>query len=274
MGSLPVLLLEYVAYMGALSLLAWRWERRSGRDAFGLVAAVAVGVLVVSGLGEGLGLPQTWALLAGAASASAVFVLVEAATDRFRLSLLEVLFVATAALLAFDGITQHAPVALGSRARQLVPMAGAIAAAVWAWELFAGLQVSRLTRRIGRDGRWALSYWRVGWQSDNAFPWPILLLFVPVVGLPLATTGVLSTTLLKDVALAILVARVTGSRSPAFLLLAAATLGAARLGVGYLVAGSAGPPLVETAAFIAALFWLRRKGFRAVFGAGAGRAAA
>jgi hypothetical protein len=271
-SSLPGLLLEYVGYMGALALLAWRWERRSGRDAFGLVAAVAGAVLLVLVLSETPGVPLWAALTAGATMAAGFFATVERATDRFNLSLLEVLFLATAALLAFDGITEHAPVALGVAVRGLVPWLALVTGLVWAWELWGGLQVSRLTRRIGRDGSWALAYWRMGWRSDRSFPWPALPLFLPIVGLPLATTGMLSTTLLKDVALAILLARVTGSRPPVLLLLMAATLGTARLGVGYLVAGSAGPPLVEAAAFIAALLWLRQKGFRAVFSRESGRA--
>lgn len=273
MNSLPVLLVDYVAYMGAMALVAWRWERRSGRDAFGLVAAVAGGILTVWALNDGARIPAWATLLVGGAVASVLFVCIEGATDRYRFSLLEVLFIATASLLLFDGVTQHSPVALDSNERHLTFALVGIAGLVWAWELLAGARVTRLTRRVGREGRWVIPYWRTGLTTGKGLRFLVLPLFLPIIGLPLATTGILSSTVLKDIALAILLARVTASRPPAFLLAITGTLGATRLLFGYFVVGSAGPPLVEAAAIIVGLLWLRQKGFRAVLGGVAERAA-
>lgn len=264
MSFLPWLVVQYVAYMGVLSLLAWRWERRTGRDAFGLVISLATAIAVVDAWAAG-GQISTWfALGAGAAVGALVFVAVEEATERLRFSLLEVLFLATSSLLVFDGLTEHAPIALGAARRGIVPFLVAAAGLIWIWEMASGGESAKLTVRIGREGGWAAHFWRNGLDRGRTLPVMILASFLPCIGLPLATTGILSSSILKDVAVAILLARVTGSRPPGFLLAASATLGVIRLLAGYFVAGSAGPPLVEGAAFVAGLVWLRQKGFRAV----------
>lgn len=266
MSSLPALLADYLAYMGSMALVAWLWERRSGRDAFGLVTAVSGGVLTVWALDEGTDITSWTKLLVGSAVASGLFVCIEVATDRFRLSLLEVLFIATVSLLLFDGVTQHSPVALDSNERHMTIELVGVAGFVWMWELLAGGSVSKLTTRIGRDGRWVIPYWRTGLTTGKSVHFYAIFLFLPIIGLPLTSTGILGSTILKDVALAILLARVTSSRPPAFLLVITGMLGAIRLLFGYFVVGSAGPPLVEATAIVVGLLWLRQKGFRAVFG--------
>lgn len=267
------LLIEYLAYMGSMGILAWRWERHTGRDAFGLVSAMAVSILVVQGLTEHFGVNVWISLSIGGACGAAIFCLVEFATDRFNFSLLEVLFIAMASIIVFDGLTEHSPVALGSLARSMPPYLVSIAVSVWLLEFFANSRMRRLTARVGRDGQWIRRYWRGGMQFASGLPVGVLLLFIPVVGIPLATTGLLSSTILKDSALAILLARVTGSRSSHFLVAMTASLGALRLLFGYFVLGGAGPPLVEGAAIIIALLWLRKRGFRGVMDRSYDRAA-
>lgn len=276
MANLLQLLAEYVAYMGAMALVAWRWERRTGRDAFGLITALVGGVLAASFLSDGLFLPPWLALTIGAIGASALFATTEHIFDRHDFSLLGVLYVVTASLLAFDGVTQHSPVAFEVGERGIVPALIVVTALVWSWEVFSGGGVAKLIRRIGYDGRWAISCWRKGLapHTETAGLVVVLALFLPIVGMPLSTTGILSATLLKDVALAILLARVTGSRPPGFLLAMVMSLGCARLLLGYLFSDSAGPPLVEAGAIIAALLWLRQKGIRAVLTEGKRRGTA
>jgi hypothetical protein len=264
LSILSWLVIEYAAYMGGLGLLAWHWERRTGRDAFGLVMSLAAAIVVANAVAGSARVSAWLALATGAAIGALLFVAVEEVTERLGFSLLEVLFLATSSLLLFDGLTEHSPVALGAAGRGVVPALVGVAALVWIWEAFSGGESARLTLRIGREGGWAVRFWRSGLERKRGLPVMILGSFFPCIGLPLATTGVLSSSILKDVAVAILLARVTGSRPPGFLLAASATLGALRLLAGYVVAGSAGPPLVEGAAFVAGLVWLRHKGFRAV----------
>jgi hypothetical protein len=84
----------------------------------------------------------------------------------------------------------------------------------------------------------------------------------------MTSTGVLSSTLLKDVAIGILLARLGGVRGLTILGAAAATLGFLRIAVSFALVNAAGPPLAEAAVFLVLFFWLRQRGHRTFWGEG------
>ena len=79
--------------------------------------------------------------------------------------------------------------------------------------------------RMGRNNRWAMEYWcsplpdgRIVLAATRAAAWIVVLT------VPMASTGLLSSTILKDVAIAILVAQIVSTRGVIVLLAVCTTL--------------------------------------------------
>ncbi len=253
-------------YLACLAWLAWRSERRRGEDAFHLVVVYAAGVWMVSMLVERLGVSSVLAVIAAAAP---VFFLEEWWSNRksFRPandhSLTQILVLASLALTLYDWATSHTAVSLpiqSGDARSLALTSG----------VFAVLGILLLDRtragallRLGVENRWAMEYWSRP-LPQRSFLWLALgfLCWLPVLTIPLATTGILNSTILKDAAIAVLIARVGSTRGPIILLAIALTLAGLRTAAGFAVLSNAGPPMVEAMVFLCMLLWLRYRSSR------------
>jgi hypothetical protein len=256
-----LLIAEYSVYMSSLGLIAWQTERATGRDAFALVPALAIGLVAAV-----LFPVPAWLGIAVVGPCCAVLSLLglEWLFRAWSLTLLEILVLAVAVLAAFDVVTHYAPLASGNGVRPVVFIAMAGAAIPWLQLLADRNSLRALATRLGVAGIWALRYWGQGEQKRTSRL--VLLLFLPAVVIPLTTTGVLSGTILKDSVLAMLFARVCSGRPPVVLLAVAVSAAVLRLGVGYFVATNLGPPAVEAGLYLGGLVWLRMQGFRVEMG--------
>ncbi len=275
--ELPIQIASIVAqnsaYLACLSWLAWRYERSRGADAFHLVVVYALGAWLLSAFTDKL-LPGPL-LHVGAVSMLAYLLDIWWGEAQPRAgegkSLVQVIVFASIALIAFDWVTSHTPISLpgGGDSRHLALLCALVA---WVLVLAANKTRAGMMLRLGTSNRWAVEYW------DRPLPaasYPIrvarLLCWVPVLTLPLVTTGLLSSTILKDVAIAILIARVAAARGPLIVLAASFTLSILRAAVGFAFLSNAGPPLVEIMVFISMMLWLRYRGSRTEWGEADGR---
>jgi hypothetical protein len=266
--------LQSLLYFASLSWLAWYFERSKGVDGFHLVIAYAMGALVIENL-IGRSIPCIWCVIAlGAITAWTV--------DYFwprlmvnpsgETTLVMMIAGAAVALLVFDWATAFTPLAAGQGARSIVVVASTVAVSCWIFIIVdAQFRRGRILR-LGRSNRWSVFYWarpepkgKAGYQVTR------LMLWFCVLGFPVASTGLLSSTMLKDVALAILMARVVGPRGPMVLFGMAIALSGLRTGAGYAVVSPLSLPLVEATVFVVLLSWLRYRTTRTAWSENVGR---
>lgn len=273
MTILVKIALQSAAYLVALSWLAWSFERTRGYDAFHLVVAFVSGVLVSTFAYE-RGLGAMVCVLLGSAVAFAV----DRGLGRLASGLLghggTVVMIATASLslLMFDWMTAYTPLTMATEGAELLTLA------TIAWCVGAAVVVAQGRTRLGRNLRlglhnqWAPAYWggSAGYHTAalaliSAVAWLSVLTY------PLATTGLLSSTLLKDVTLGILIARIVGSGHVLRLLGVCTTLATLRVGAAYLVTTPLALPIVDGAVFVALFLWLRYRSDRTAWKSHAAR---
>jgi hypothetical protein len=253
------------AYLASLSWLAWRSERARGDDAFHLVIAFASAVWFLSFLIDLNILPQFLVILISAALGMATDALWARMPGRIdsKYTLARVIVAASLALIIFDRATAGTPVALPVGSFGLRNPALLAAGAAWLGIIFHSRSRSGWLLRVGTGNRWAREYWsRPLPVSSDAIKVADYLCWAAVVTLPTATTGILSTTILKDVAISILVARVAAARGAMIVLYACLTLAALRAVARQAFVGNTGHPLVEATIFVCLLIWLRYRGSR------------
>lgn len=260
---------QNVAYFACLSWLAWSVERRQGVDAFQLVVAYAVGIWLVALSVEQFNLHVPAAVLMASAVAYAIndlwLNLFKHANSNY--SLVQAIVLASVALIAFDWATSYTPVSLPVRSAGALDFGLLCAFVAWAWVLLNIRSPLGMMLRLGTKNRWAAEYWGIPLAgSSMSLRACGLLCWVAVLTIPMATTGLLSSTILKDVALGILIARVASTRGPIILLAGCATLALLRTAVGFAFVSSAGPPMVEATVFLCLLVWLRYRGSRTPWG--------
>lgn len=274
LGTLGVLLgiaALSTAYVSALAWLAWVWYRRTGRDGFENVVSFVAGIAVVHWLSAGRGASAALSVLSGTVAASLVSAVLLRWAERTepadRTGLVGPIVVASIALLLLDALTSHTPVAL------------LLIGAAYPWLLLSVAVVLILTiglvlgsrygavLRLGQVNRWAVSAWcRPQPKPTIVFQLSLTLAWGLVIAIPLITTGVLTSTILRDTTLALLLARVAGPGRQLAILGTAATLASLRTATGFVFVGTAGPPLVEATIFVAILLWLRVRSFRTPWG--------
>jgi hypothetical protein len=257
------------AYLASLAWLAWRGERLRGEDAFHLVVAYAFGVWVLSTLVNHTGLHQLPAIIvAGAAAYLIDSVWLKPSRHKKSMSaVVQVIIAASLALIVFDWITSHTPVALPINSVQSRNVALVCAAASWMWIAIDSRNRSNVMLRLGLKNQWAMEYWSRPLPAPSKAQKLIALsCWVAVLTIPMATTGLLSATILRDVAIAILVARVASTRGPVIVIAACTTLAMLRVGVGYAFVSNLGPPLVEGVVFVCLLLWLQYRSSRSAWG--------
>jgi len=262
------IIIQTCAYLASLAWLAWRGERSRGSDAFHLVVAYAAGIWLLSLFIEKFALNEILAMVIASVVAYVI--------DRQWIkrpgdtgsneSLVQVIVVASLALIAFDWATSNTPVSLPIRSIGVSNAALLGALVAWTGILFASRSRASWIIRLGIRNRWAMEYWgrplptpSIGLSAIGVLCW------VTVLTIPMATTGLLSATILKDVSIAILIARVASSRGPKIIFAACITLAILRTGVGFFVLSNAGPPLVEATIFLCLLLWLRYRSSRTVW---------
>lgn len=256
---------QQTAYMASLSWLAWRSERASGDDALHLIIALGGAVWFFSFLIDLNFFPPVLVILMSAALGNAIDVFWTRSAghvDR-KYSLARVIVAASLALIVFDWATSHARLSLpsgGFGARNLALLAAGVA---WLGILIYSRSRPGWMLRLGARNRWAMEYWA------RPLPAPPVvvrvfdyLCWVAVLILPMATTGLLSLTILEDVAISILVARLASTRGAMLVLAACLILAALRAAAGFTFVSHVGPPLVEAIVFACLLFWLRCRGRR------------
>ena len=252
------------AYLACLSWLAWRDERSRGEDAFHLVVIYALAAWLLSVSVARSSVNQLLLVISISILAFVLDVKWPNSSPRMARSksLVQIIVLASIALIAFDWVTSHTPISfLVSSGSRLFALLCAFFA--WALILTAGKTRAGMMLRLGVRNQWALEYWGRPLPT-NFYHIRIasLLCWVPVLTLPLVTTGLLSNTILKDVAIAILIARIAATRGALIVLAASVTLSALRAGVGFAFLSNAGPPLVEIMVFVSLLLWLRYRGSR------------
>jgi hypothetical protein len=268
---------QWTVYLSALTWLAWRFERLCGLDAFHLVVPFTIGVLAANWLAS----VCCGAFTAIAIAAGVAWALEALWSHQTRIggdrdsggggAIVHMIAAATLALLLFDWVTAYTSVSFGR-------VEGAVPAAAGVWLFGAGLvallSVGRGGRvlRLGTWNRWAPAYW----GQAGTVPWFSVGLvsfgaWYCVIALPLTTTGVLSSTLLKDVAMAVLLARAVGTRGPAVIVSITASLAVLRVSAGYLITSPIALPAVDASIFVALFLWLRYRGARTAWSADVAR---
>lgn len=274
-GKLLQLHLQATAYLACLAWLAWVWQRHRGTDAFYLITVWGAGILVADWFVARVGLPVGLGVLSASLVVSAGNANWGSRVRDWRRSqrpsadaLVTVIVLAALSLVVFDWVTQHTPVSFPIDSRLPSNLALGAAAIVWTITVYFSRSAYGDVLRLGLGNSWALEAWL---RPLPKAPWVLRLsqvaAWVVVVGVPLSTTGVASSTLLRDTATALLMARVVASRSPLVILALAATIAALRIAVGYLIVSPAGPPLVEAVVFVGMLVWLRAQTHRSVWAA-------
>lgn len=267
------IIVQLTAYLSALTWLAWRFERLRGLDAFHLVVAFTLGVLIAHWLASACCGPFT-AIMIGGTFAWGLDALwsrpTEADHDGGR-DIILMIAAATLALLLFDWATEYTPVSFGH-------VAGLVPLAIGVWlvgmALVALMSAGRRGRvmRLGTRNRWASAYWG---RADAVPLFSVALVSIGawfcVLALPLTTTGVLSSTLLKDVAMAVLLARAVGTRGPVIILAVTVTVTVLKVAAGYLITSPIVLPAVDASVFVALFLWLRYRGARSAWSANVAR---
>lgn len=261
-------------YFGSLSWLAWHFERRNSIDGFHLVIAYVAGALCLDVLWT-VSIDPAWLLLL---TASSVAWMVDFIWPRFLLgkngqdTLVLMIAGSSVALLMFDWATAYSPLAIARGIHNLSLTAGIVAGVCWF--IIAADSLSRRGRvvRLGQINRWAVLYWaRPEPDANTIYFVARFALWFSVLSFPIVTTGLLSSTMLKDVVLGILMARVVGSRGPIVLFGMAMTLAAMRTGAAYVIVSPLTLPVVEATAFLALLAWLRYRTTRTPWNDAVGR---
>ncbi|HJQ25506.1 MAG TPA: hypothetical protein VKA60_16420 [Blastocatellia bacterium] len=259
------IVVQNAAYLSCLTWLAWRGERRLGGDAFHLVVAYAAAIWSLSFLVNKLSVPAATAVILvsiiGFLIDLSLGLWVRGLSDQ-RL-LVQVITVALLTLIAFDWATSHTPVSLPVGSASLANLALTCALGVWVLIALHSRSRAGMVLRLGVRNHWAMEYW--GRPLPAASVLQVIVAFlcwVPISTIPMITSGLLSSTILKDVAIAILIARVNASRGPLILLAICVMLAALRTGIAFVFVNNAGPPLVEAAVFVCLLVWLRYRGSR------------
>lgn len=262
---LAELVLQNSIYLSCLSWLAWRAERSSGRDAFHLVMAYALSALVLSFLvNQGM-----LSCLFAAAIACVLSNLIENwmatrynAADE-KESLVVMIVIASLALIAFDWITAHTPISFPIGTVDYRRISWFCAAGAWTLIGVKSKSPAGLMERLGSKNWWAIEFWGRPLPKQPMYVLIIsFLCWLPVILVPISTTGLLSSTILKDVTIAITIARVASIRGEAVVLLACVTLAILRAAAGFFFLSNIGPPVVEAAVFLCLLVWLRYRGSR------------
>jgi len=255
------IIVQNSAYLACLSWLAWRSERRRGVDAFHLVIAYALGVWLVALFVDRLMLHPALAVLI--AGITAFFVDSYWPNTSWKaddnMALVQVIVAASIALIAFDWATAHTPISLPVASNDTRNVFFICSVITWVL-IFALKTRANIMLRLGTRNRWAMEYWGRPVPRNLVHITALAALcWLPVLAIPLTTTGLLSSTVLKDVAIAILIARVSGSRGPLIILALSFTLSTLRVGVAFALPNNVGPPMVEAMVFVSLLFWLRRR---------------
>ena len=266
-GTIPQIIfivLPMIVYYASLSWLAWRWERTNGEDAFHLVIAFAGGVLTLQ-QGLQFGLPVALSIiLATFASWGIESIWSQGKIEKGTgFALIRVIVLATVALITFDWITSNQPVELPFN--NLVYRHFIVGLSVLTLFYYKFEENSKYGQmlRLGKSNQWAFEYW--------ANPLPVkpfsivivsLLCWSTVLVVPISITGILSTTILKDVAIAILIARVVLTRSLFTLVAICTTIAVLRFVAAFVIVSNLGPPVIEAMVFLALLLWIRKKSSR------------
>jgi len=256
-------------YLASLAWLAWRDERLRGEDAFHLVVAYAAGAWLLSFLVNHLGVYQLPAILTAGTAAYLIdgMWLIPSRPEKSGPAVVKVIIAATLALIIFDWVTSRTSLTLPINSVQARNATLVCALASWLWIMFYERTRSGVMLRLGIRHQWAMKYWSRPLPEPSVAPKIIgLSCWIAVITIPMATTGLLSGTILKDVAISILIARVASARGAFILLAACATLAALRAAIGYAFVSNVGPPLIEGMVFVCLLLWLRYRSNRSVWG--------
>lgn len=258
---------EWAAYFGALALLAWRGERTTGSDSFHLVVAYLAGVSTLVALATDRGLHPFAALFVAVLAAASVDYVARTLIPQPEPDvLLGVLLVVAVALGVFDWLSSNAPISLVHERGPLRGVAYVVAAALATWLLVAGGRKRLLITRLGLRHRWAAEYWaRPVPPSSMAEVLAFAGCWVPVLSIPLTTTGLLSGTILRDTAIAIVLAKVVAERHPIVLVLLAGTIALLRTSAAFLFSSATASPMIELSVFVALLLWARRRSTRSAW---------
>lgn len=252
------------SYLSAISYLAWESERRIGADAFHFVASISAGFLCAHTLAESAVVPLPLAAAVAGSVPIGIERLWSARAARTSLDELAVLIgMASLSLIVFDWATGSKPLSTGVGSQSYFLLFMLVSAAVAVWSIIRNRRPEGLRVRLGISHRWVFQYW--GAVRDLPLQPPLViyvLAWMTVIGIPLATVGVTSLSILRDVTVGILIARLVGHRGAAAIIGASATLGLMRVLAGYLLLNSAGPVLVEAATIGCAGIWLRYRGSR------------
>lgn len=268
--SLFVVILQNSAYISCLSWLSWYRERQRGIDSFQLVVAYTIGILFLHFMVDYYDVNSVIAITISAITAYAIDCLWPSGKKEVfnsSHSLIQLLIISLISLVIFDLITSHTPITLPLYYYSFLRNISIIIfLGVWMFiYLWKNTKHGRLIN-LGIDNRWAAEYWC---RPLSIAPAMLILINIiawfPILIIPLTSTGILSSTILKNVAIAILIARVTSARGPLILLAMGVTLSLLRAVAGYLFLNSIGPLLVEIMVFIVLLIWLRYRNSRTVW---------
>jgi hypothetical protein len=272
-AQITLIAIQNAAYLSSLSWVAWRGERLSGKDSFHVITIYALGVWLL-----------TWNELS---TVSRFFILPAVCLLCFLLAeiaqhflirgnenavLVRVVTLSSISLVAFDWLTAHTPVSIAPNSA-LSFGAMVCGAAVW---LVVGTTARQakwlLALRLGTENSWAMNYWRRDSASETDRTLVLLprllslLCWFPILFIPLATTGLLGGTILKDVAIAILITRVAAARPPIVIFAICLTLALLRAVSAFTITNNAGPPIVEAMIFVTLFGWIRYRGSRTKWG--------
>lgn len=261
---------QYAILISCTSLVSWRFQRITDEDAFHIVASWCVGVYVAQATLGALGAVIP-AILVGALAAYIVNVACGLFVISSRIGLFPVIALAVISLLVFDLATSHAPVAVVLPRWAILASccAGVVSWSLW-WYATRGARGYVL--RLGRTSAWAAEYWMKTGSGVSVFEHVALaLVWIPIVAIPIGTTGVLSGTIFRVTAAAVVIARVVAARNPFALLGIAITYSVAIVASRFVFLNAVAPIAAEASLFVALLVWLRRRTSRTLWEEQVGR---
>ena len=254
-------------YYSAITWVAWSWQQRHAEDAFHFVVALTLSfgiwyLLQERGLSGFLLMVLTVPLTQFVADVGLPFRHADA-DDK----LLLLLVAATSSIVTFDWLTSSQPVNIEGNSTGYRYLS--ISSAIFLWLLLASYRKSNylLVLLAGRESNWAFDYWRSNRSAPKWLFFSHLFCWVTIINYPLSTTGILSLTILKDVSLSVLFARVVAFRGPFVLASLCGTFGMFRTLAGFLFVGGIGPIIVDMAAVITCLLWLHHHSIRTIWNA-------
>jgi hypothetical protein len=265
--------IEYSVYIWSLSLIAWIANRKLDKDAFHLVFSNVIGFLLIFLFTVKYELDWMFLFyIIPIITFTLDELIIEVLLPRENIfkkneinstSFLNLIIIATFSLIFYDWVTAHIPINFflpNLYGETLLFISALLALLIFKY--YSRRKYGKILK-LGHENKWAIEYWmKPTIKTPPLYYLGKLLLWFPILYIPTSTTGILSFTILKNTTLAIIIARIVGTRGIFFMFSICLTLGLLRTTLSFLFLNPLNQAIVEGSIFVCLIIWMQHKGKR------------